>query len=115
MLIRADVLEMATKEEEKMKFAEFAKEAEEARKRILSYEEYFQLDPTKDGHTFRHMKGSGSSKGDTTYEQFLAERQSDNMFENNLLELEYKFWETEKEKEERIKKLWLNLREKNAL
>ena len=26
----------------------------------------------------------GSSKGDTTYEQFLKERQSDNMFENDV-------------------------------
>jgi len=41
---------MANKEEEKLQFAEFAKEAEEARKRVLTYEEYFGLDPTKDGH-----------------------------------------------------------------
>jgi hypothetical protein len=41
---------MVNKEEEKFEFAAFAKEAEEARKRVLTYEEYFQLDPLKDGH-----------------------------------------------------------------
>ena len=41
MLIRADVIEMANKEEEKLQFADFAKEAEKARKRVLTYEEYF--------------------------------------------------------------------------
>lgn len=48
---RADVLELAQKEEEKLDFAEYAKEAEAARKRILKYEDYFDLDPTKDAHT----------------------------------------------------------------
>lgn len=41
MLIKADVVELANKEEEKLKFAAFAKQAEEARKRVLTYEEYF--------------------------------------------------------------------------
>lgn len=50
MLVKADVLELAEKEEAKLNFAAFAKEAEEARKRVLTYEEYFQLDPLKDGH-----------------------------------------------------------------
>jgi len=41
MMIKADVIEMANKEEEKLSFAAFAKEAEEARKKVLTYEEYF--------------------------------------------------------------------------
>lgn len=41
MLIKADVIELADKEEAKLSFAAFAKEAEEARKRVLTYEEYF--------------------------------------------------------------------------
>ena len=45
MMIRADVIEMADKEEEKLSFAAFAKEAEEARKKVLTYDEYFPLDP----------------------------------------------------------------------
>ena len=50
----------------------------------MTYEEYFQLDPRKDGHIRPAVKGHGSSKGDTTYEQFLKDRASDNMFENDV-------------------------------
>jgi hypothetical protein len=31
------------------------------------------------------------------------------------LELEYKFWENQEEKAERIKKIWIDLKRKNAL
>ena len=115
MLVKADVVELANKEEEKLQFAAFAKEAEEARRRVLTYEEYFQLDPTKDGHVRPPKKSMGSSKGDTTYEQFLQDRLSDNMFANDLMELEYKFWESAEDKKERIKKMWIGLKKKNAL
>lgn len=37
------------------------------------------------------------------------------MFETDTLEMEYKFWETQEDKEERIKKIWINLKRKNAL
>lgn len=115
MLVKADVVELANKEEEKLQFAAFAKEAEEARRRVLTYEEYFQLDPTKDGHIRPPKKSMGSSKGDTTYEQFLQDRLSDNMFANDLMELDYKFWESAEDKRERIKKMWIGLKKKNAL
>lgn len=32
-----------------------------------------------------------------------------------LLEMEYKFWETQEDKEERIKRIWIDLKRKNAL
>ena len=41
MKIKADTLELANKEEEKLKFTEFAKEADKARRKLLTYEEYF--------------------------------------------------------------------------
>lgn len=41
MRIKADILEMVNKEEEKLQFAVFAKEAQEARRKVLTYEEYF--------------------------------------------------------------------------
>ena len=91
MMIRADVIEMANKEEEKLSFAAFAKEAEEARKRVLTYEEYFQLDPRKDGHIRPPKKSAGSSKGDTTYEQFVKDRASDNLFENDVSKPFYEY------------------------
>jgi len=115
MLVKADVVELASKEEEKIQFAAFAKDAEEARRRVLTYEEYFQLDPTKDGHIRPPKKSQGSSKGDTTYEQYLRDRLSENMFANDLMELEYKFWESAEDKRERIQKMWIGLKKNNAL
>lgn len=50
MMVKADIVELANKEEEKLQFTLFAKEAEKARRKLLTYEEYFQLDPNKDGH-----------------------------------------------------------------
>lgn len=41
MLIKADVLELANKEEEQLQFAAYAEQAEAERKRVLTYEEYF--------------------------------------------------------------------------
>ena len=38
MKVKANVLEIANKEEEKLQFAEFVKEADEARKKNLTYE-----------------------------------------------------------------------------
>jgi len=49
-----------------------------------------------------------------TYEEFLGIKQSDNAFYNNLLDLEYKFWESQEDKEERLKKIWIELNRKNA-
>lgn len=37
------------------------------------------------------------------------------MFENELIDLQYKFWESSKDKEERLKLLWIDLKRKNAL
>jgi len=99
MQIRADLIEIANKEEEKLKFAAFAAAAEEARKRVLTYEEYFELDPLKDGHVQPQKSRAGSSKADTSFEQFLTQRDTGNAFENDLLELEYRFWETQEDKE----------------
>lgn len=37
------------------------------------------------------------------------------MFESDLLEMEYKFWETQEDKEKRIKQIWIDLKRKNAI
>lgn len=115
MLIRADVIEMANKEEEKMEFAVYAKEAEKERRRVLTYEEYFQLDPLKDGHVIKRTRRNDQSKTDVPYEEWLSKNASENAFENDTVELEYKFWESQEERHLRIKKLWLDLKRKNAL
>lgn len=119
MQIQADVYQLAVKEDEKLKFADYAKDAAEARKRVLTYEEYFQLDQTLDGQPKpKQKKGftlGQSSKGDTTFDEFKTQRESDNMFENDLLDLEFKFWESQEDKELRIKQLWIELKKKRAI
>ena len=37
------------------------------------------------------------------------------MFDNDLLEQQYKFWETDLEKEQRLKKVWIDMNRRNAL
>ena len=41
MMVKADIVELANKEEEKLQFAVFAEEAGKARRKLLTYEEYF--------------------------------------------------------------------------
>lgn len=119
MKVQADVYEMAVKEEEKLKFAEFADEARQAQKRILSYEEYFQLDPNQDGHVItkkgKTFTAGSVAKAGMSYEDFLKQRSNKNWFYNDLMELEYKFWESKEDKELRIKQLWIELNKKKAL
>ena len=37
------------------------------------------------------------------------------IFENDLLEQAYKFWENPEDKHDRLRKIWLDLKRKNAL
>lgn len=50
-----------------------------------------------------------------TYEQFVENEASPYMFENDLLEQTFKFWETDAERHERVKSIWLQLKRRNAL
>jgi hypothetical protein len=68
MLIKADVLELAEREEQKIQFTEFAKQAEEARKKVLDYDTYFAIDRARDSTYAMESGQSLDSKGDTTYE-----------------------------------------------
>mmetsp|Transcript_36958 Transcript_36958/g.56607 ORF Transcript_36958/g.56607 Transcript_36958/m.56607 type:complete len:404 (+) Transcript_36958:405-1616(+) len=117
MQARADVLELAEKEEEKLDFAEFAKAAEEARKKILNYEDYFEVDMTKEAHVRRkellkHKRGEKAM----TFEQYVDDKALTNtLFDMDLIDLDYKFWESEEDKKERLKLLWIDLKRKNAI
>lgn len=61
------------------------------------------------------MIGSERSASSVPYEDFITERASKYIFENDLLDKEYKFWETNQEKEDRLKKLWIQVRRDQAL
>ena len=122
MKVQADVYNMAVQEEEKLKYAQFAKEASEAAKKVLTYEEYFQIEDEQN----INLKTSGQKGTKISYDEYLAQNQSDNLFENEVsslkinntfqhMELEYKFWESDEEREQRIKKVWIELKKKQAL
>jgi len=115
---RADVLELAKKEEEKLDFAEFAKEAEAARKRILTYEDYFEMDATKDAHTKKGEKIKKTKRGEksmTFDEYYESKAKENNIFDMDIMDLDYKFWESEEDKKDRLKLLWIDLKKKNAI
>jgi hypothetical protein len=53
--------------------------------------------------------------GKISFEEFVKKNASQNIFDNELLEQQYKFWETTQDKEQRLKGLWIDLNRKNAL
>jgi hypothetical protein len=57
----------------------------------------------------------GNSNRDTSFEDYASEKTSKYLFDNDLLETAYKFWENDQDKYERLKKIWLDLKRKNAL
>lgn len=99
-----------------MKSIAMQKEYEELSKKVLTYEEYYSASPSLETQAVRDTRSmSGSSKKDTKYEQFLNQRASKYLFDNDILEQAYKFWENDDERIERLKKIWLDLKRKNAL
>lgn len=53
--------------------------------------------------------------GKMPFEEFAAKMASNNIFDNDLLEQQYKFWESQEDREARLKLLWIDLKRKNAL
>jgi hypothetical protein len=61
------------------------------------------------------IQKAGEAKGTTTFEEYAEREASAYMFDNDLLEQSFKFWESDKEKHDRIKAIWIDLKRKNAL
>jgi len=53
MIVKSDILKLANKEEEKLVFDEQAEILSREAKKTMTYEEYFQMDPLKDGHKIK--------------------------------------------------------------
>lgn len=49
------------------------------------------------------------------FDEWSKYHSSDNAFENDLLEQQYKFWETSLEREQRLKKVWIDMNRRKAL
>lgn len=90
---------------------------EEQAKKTLTYEEYYNMNLRAEVETLSENSADvvGGSKGSMPYEQFVLNQASKYIFDHDLLEKAYKFWENNDEKYERLKKIWIDLKRKNAL
>jgi len=77
---------------------------------VLSYEDYYELDDFV-GVAKKPRQGEGKMP----FEEFAKKMASANIFDNDLLEQQYKFWESAEDREARLKLLWIDLKRKNAL
>jgi len=77
---------------------------------VLSYEDYYELDDFVGVD-----KKPRQCEGKMPFEEFAKKMASANIFDNDLLEQQYKFWESAEDREARLKLLWIDLKRKNAL
>ena len=66
----------------------------------MTYDEYYgNKDMVSVGGSSIKIGEGGMIEKSLTFEEWAKDRRSENAFENELLELEYKFWETDLERE----------------
>ena len=53
-------------------------------------------------------------KGEMTLEEYRQQNQSDYIFDNDLLDQRYKFWENDEERQDRIYNLWMKIKSDQA-
>ena len=61
------------------------------------------------------LDDGGQKPGKIPFEEFAAKTASENIFDNDLLEQQYKFWESMEDRENRLRRIWIDLKRKNAL
>ena len=107
---------MLEEEEQKVRSIAGQRVFEQEGKKVLTYEEYYNSDPAQEVALYIESgSGIGESRKDTDREDFMRSKASQNMFDNDLIDQAYKFWENEDDKRERLKKIWIDLKRKNAL
>jgi len=119
IVVKNEILSWLENEEEKLKniALEYAmnKQASDKSKGklipgdefLLTYDEYFNN--TEDVGMGAMGFGFRTSKNKISYEAFLNQHASKNMFDNDMIDMQYKFWETPEDREERLKKTWIEL------
>lgn len=128
LLVRSDLLRWLDEEEEKLKrsvnesyqimeqqsiLPGQANAQSGAKQAILTYEDYYGIDYGVGGGAAGNR--NLSDKGKISFEQFVQQTATENIFDNDLLEQQYKFWESVEDREIRLKQLWIDLKRKNAL
>lgn len=70
-----------------MKLIAHQKEVDELKKRVLTYEEYYNADPSKETQNIGNARNLiGSSRRDTKYESFIQDKASKYVFDNDHLD-----------------------------
>lgn len=128
ILVKNDVLRWLDEEEEKLKniaLEEFL-EAQTKQKAdfkmtpgdefYLTYDEYYNNKEVMDENVARIKIGAGGMiEKALTFEEYAEDNMSPNIFDNDLIEQKYKFWETRIERMQRLKKVWIDINRRQAL
>jgi len=136
-MVKADVLRWLDEEEEKLKLiamagrdtgAQLTDEQILESEDLVTYERYFsqvqntnaQIEqPDKRAMSVNQVYSAdgryGSKAGKISYDNFIKHHASENIFDNELLDQQYKFWESDEDREYRLRRLWIDLKRKNAL
>ena len=82
----------------------------------LQYDEYYgNKELVMDSAPRLKIGEGGMIEKALTYEEYAAEHISPQVFDNDMLEQQYKFWETDLEREQRLKKVWIDMNRAQAL
>ena len=128
LIVRADILDWLDEEEEKLKnialeeYMEMESEKKAGVKTtpgkefLLTYDEYYgNKDLTAESAARIKIGAGGMIEKSLTFEEYAEQNKSNMVFDNDLLEQQYKFWETNLEKEQRLKKVWIDMNRRQAL
>ena len=125
IVVKNEILNWLNNEEEKLKniAIEFAIEQEARNKSqtkltpgddfYLTYEDYYGNTDMVGSSSLSSLKFRQNEKTKMSYEAFMNSYASKNIFDNDLLEMQYKFWESEEDRELRLKKTWLEQQRRN--
>lgn len=86
---------------------------EELRRRIMTYERYFELPlnceaDKVDASIEEVRKKNLSIKKAYSFDEWVKIKSAENLFDQDLVKEQYHYFETSSEKEERIRRLWID-------
>jgi len=77
---------------------------------ILSYDDYYgNKDLVADAMSKIKIGETGMIEKELTFEEYAEKHLTEDIFDHDTIELEYKFWETNLEREQRLKKTWIDM------
>ena len=127
MLVKSDILKWLDDEEERLRNLELEEAFNQMAKSkgaqrmipgnefIITVDDYYGNVEKTNGINEDQMYFRKKKKEKISFERWFAANRQDSIFDEDLLEQQYKFWETEDERSLRLKKMWIEMRRKNAL